>query len=204
MERRDNYRIQAQQAKQHFLSYDQEQLIRKLDARADDTYLYAEMLCKLHRIHRGTGNIEKWNGSAWVSANSHSEVMTLLDLVCDSREERFLSGRWKQMRDFGLMFHQNLLENARDPWAERLQRDPEALIQACVALKGKSMTGGDVSYVIELFDGLEIWLQFWEGDEEFPPRVRWLWDENALMYLKYETMYFAVELLRQRIEEEMR
>ena len=33
--------------------------------------------------------------------------------------------------------------------------------------------------------------------------LRLLWDENALMYLKYETMYFAVGLLRQRFRELM-
>ena len=65
------------------------------------------------------------------------------------------------------------------------------------------MHQGDVSFAFELFDGLRIWLQFWEGDEEFPPRLRFLWDENALQYLKYETMYFAVPLLLQRIRENM-
>ena len=50
---------------------------------------------------------------------------------------------------------------------------------------------------------MKIAIQFWEGDEEFPPRVRWLWEENALMYLKYETMWFFLGLLRSRIRERM-
>ena len=64
--------------------------------------------------------------------------------------------------------------------------------------------GGDLGYAAELFDGLRIGIQFWFGDEEFFPRVRYLWDENALQYLRYETMYFAVSLLRRRIGEEMK
>ena len=203
MERRDNYKIQAQQAKQYFLGYDQEGLIRKLGLQADDRYLYDELLCKLHRIDRRTGDIQKQEGACWVAADSHAEVMTLLDLICDSREDRFISGRWKQMKDFGLMFHQNLLEDGVDAFAEMLGNDPEGAVRACKALGGVPMKGGDISYAVELFDGLRVWLQFWEGDEEFPARVRWLWDENALMYLKYETMYFAVGLLRQRIRELM-
>lgn len=203
MERRDNYRIQAQHAKRYFLGYDQQKLIRKLELQADDRYLYVEMLCKLHRIDRGTGDIQKQEGENWVAADSHSEVMTLLDLVCDSREDRFISGRWKQMQAFGLMFHQNLLEDGADPFAQMLEKDPEGLVRACKALKGVPMDCGDISFAVELFDGLRVWLQFWAGDEEFPAKVRWLWDENALMYLKYETMYFAIGLLRQRIRELM-
>ena len=37
--------------------------------------------------------------------------------------------------------------------------------------------------------------------EAFPASVRYLWDENALMYIKYETMYLAKELLLRELEE---
>ena len=46
-------------------------------------------------------------------------------------------------------------------------------------------------------------MQLWFGDEEFPANLRYLWDENALMYLKYETMYFAKALLLHRLWDEM-
>lgn len=203
MERRDNYQIQAQNAKRYFLGYDQEILIRKLGLQSDDRYLYTEVLCQLHRINRQTGDIQRQDGEAWVAADSHAEVMTLLDLVCDSREDRHISGRWKQMQAFGLMFHQNLLEDGVDAFAQLLEKDPEGAARACEALRGVPMRGGDISCALELFDGLRVWLQFWAGDEEFPARIRWLWDENALMYLKYETMYFAVGMLRRRIRELM-
>lgn len=203
MKRQDNYQIQAQQAKRYFLGYDQSALIRKLDLQADGQYLYVSLLSRLHRISRENGDIQKLEGTLWVDADSHAEVMTLLDLVCDSREDRHISGRWKQMQAFGLMFHQNLLEDGVDAFAQMLGNDPQGAMRVCKALGGVPMKGGDISYALELFDGLRVWLQFWAGDEEFPARVRWLWDENALMYLKYETMYFAVGLLRQRIRELM-
>jgi len=46
-------------------------------------------------------------------------------------------------------------------------------------------------------------VQLWFGEEEFPACLRLLWDENALMYIKYETMYFAKGLLLKKIEERM-
>lgn len=203
MERKDNYLIQANQAKQHFLTYNQEKLVRKLKVSADETYIYVTFLQEPYRINRKTGNIERCASGSWVDGNSYGEVMTLLDLVCDSREDRHLTCRWKSMGQFGLQFHQNLLEEKRDKTADLFDRDPEGLRRACEVLHGRPISGADISYAIELFDGLEIGLQFWHGDDEFYPRLRYLWDENALMYIRYETMYFAVSLLLQRIREKM-
>lgn len=204
MARTNNYLIQARQAKQRFLTYDSQALIRKLNLKADEDFLYVPMLCQTYRIRRTTGDIDRFTGTAWVDANSYEEVMTLLDLVCDSREDRHLSGRWKNMSAFGLQFHQNLLEGTQDPWAEAFQADQEGFCRACIALGGKPLPNGDIAYAIELFDGLPVALQLWLGDEEFPPNLRLLWDENAAMYIRYETMYFAKALLLDRIAEEMK
>lgn len=50
--------------------------------------------------------------------------------------------------------------------------------------------------------GVPVWVQFWHSDEEFAPRLRYLWDENALQFIRYETMWYAVGLLLERIKEE--
>lgn len=199
----DNYQIQAAQAKQRFLDYDQQKLIGKLKLAADDLYLYPVLLGSTYRLSRKNGDLERLADDTWVDANSFAEVMTILDLVCDSREDRVLSFRWKNMPDFGLMFHRNLLEESRDPWAERFDADPDGLRRACLAMGGTPIPQGDVAYAIELFEGLCIGIQLWRGDEEFPPSLRFLWDENALMYIRYETMYYARGLLLQRLAEKM-
>lgn len=203
MARVNNYLIQVRQAQERFLTYDQQALIRKLGMRHDDTYFYIPMLSQLYRIHRGNGNTEKETPAGWTDANTHSEVMTLLDFVCDSREDRCIRGQWKNMANFGLMFHQNLLEDKKDVWADRFETNPDGFCRACEALNGRPLPIGDIAYAIELFDGLEIVLQLWFGDEEFPANLRFLWDENALMYIKYETMYFARGMLLERICEKM-
>ena len=203
MDKRDNYQIQAAQAKQHFLTYDHQMLIGKLKLKSVNTYIYVKFLCQPHRLNRKNGDLERLQDNAWVDANSFEEVMTLLDLVCDSRPDRWLTGRWKSMGTFGLQFHQNLLEERRNPTADRIQDNPEGFVRACQELNGRKISGCDIGYAIELFDGLEIGLQFWFGDDEFYPRIRYLWDENALQYIRYETMYFAVGLLTRRIQERM-
>lgn len=203
MERKDNYLLQAQQAKRHFLTYDQNKLADKLNAKMDERYLYISFFNAPYRIHRQTVDIQRMKQDTWVDANSYEEVMTLLDLVCDSREDRWLTGRWKSMSDFGLQFHQNLLEEKKDALASRIDEDPDRYRKACKALRGRPVSNCDIGFAFGLFDGLEICVQFWHGDEEFFPRIRFLWDENALQYLRYETMYFAVGLLRRRLHEHM-
>ena len=198
-----NYLLQARSAKQRFLSYDQQKLIQKFCLEWDETFLYTTLLGRKYRLCRQTGDMDCLTDGGWADGNSYEEVMTLLDLLCDSRDDRFIAGRWKSMESFGLMFHQNLLQDERDPLAERFDREPEALRKAGLAIGGKPQAGADIAFVFEVFDGLPIVLQFWHGDEEFAPRIRWLWDENARMYIRYETMYFAAGLLRRRILERM-
>ncbi len=201
MARINNYTIQAEQAKRRFLTYDQAAIIRKFRLKADSAYLYPVMLGRAYRVSRATGDVEKRVAGQWVDGNSFEEVMTLLDMLCDARADRHLSGRWKNMQSFGLLFHRTLLEDQRDPTAERFDREPEVLRLALKALNSLPFPGADIGGAVELFDGLRIAVQFWHADEEFAPRLRYLWDENALQYIRYETMYYAVSLLKDRLTE---
>ena len=203
MKTANNSLIQMEQAKTHFLTYKQKNLINKLKLKADETYLYTTLFFQKYRICRTTADVRRWQEDAWVDGNSFEEVMTLLDLICDSRQDRYVSGRWKNMGDFGLLFHQNLLEDRKDPWACYFEKHPQAFQSACEALGGERMPSGDIAYRLEVFDGLPLMLQLWFGDEEFPPNLRILWDENARMYIRYETMYFAKGLLLETIKKTM-
>ena len=86
MQRRDNYAIQTQAARQRFLTYDQETMIRKFRLDHDETYLYITMLALPYRIHRTTGNLQRQERGNWVDAMTHGEVLTLYDLLCRGRK----------------------------------------------------------------------------------------------------------------------
>lgn len=203
MARGNNYLIQASQAKSLFLAYDQEALIRKFHLKHDETFLYIPFLGRTYRIQRSSGDMEYLEGTCWLDGNSFEEVLTLLDLLCDSGEDRSISGEWKTMESFGQMFHRSLLNDQIDPVAEQFDADPEGLDSACRAMGGISFPQGDIAYAIELFDGLRIGLQFWHADEDFPAQLKYFWDANALQYIRYETMYYAVGLLKSRLIELM-
>lgn len=202
MERKDNYQLQVQQAKQHFIKYDQQKLVEKLHISADEIYLYPRMLGEDYRIHRQTGDLERLEDT-WVDANTHAEYMTLMDLVCDSQVNRRPAGNWKTMVSFGHMFHRDLLEG-KDAFAEAIQADMDVFRRVCENMGGKRQPIGDISYAFDVFEDLQVCLQFWEADEDFFAQVVWFWDENALQYLKYETMYYAVGLLKRKLMDKMK
>lgn len=200
-ERPDNYQIQAQQAKKLFLTYDQQELIRRCRLKHDATYFYITFLAQPYRIHRQSGDMQRQQDGQWGDANSFNEVMTILDWLCDSKENRYITGRWINVVTHGHYFHGSLQEKEDDPAAALFDRHPEAFCRACEALNGEKMDGADISYAIELLDGLRILVQLWHGDEEFAPRLRLLWDENTVMYLRYETTWYAAGLLLARLQE---
>jgi len=201
MERRDNYAIQLAQAKKLFLTYDQQELIQRCRLLHDEQYLYTQMLSQRYRICRTTGDIERYCDGNWIDGNSFAEVMTLLDWLCDSRADRYITGRWVNIVSLGHNFHSNLQEEAPDADAVFFDSHPDAFHRACIALKGEAVPGADMGYIIELIDGLSILVQLWHGDEEFPPRLRFLWDENTTRYIRYETTWYALGLLVRRLRE---
>ena len=198
----DNYKIQFQNAQKFFLTYDQEKLIRKFRLKADEDYLYTTMYGSPYRLCRHTGNLEKFQ-EKWVDANTFGEVMTLLDILCDSREDRFLTGKWMSTQMFGKYFHSGLLEPTFDELADVFDKNPGALEKACKALGGHPIQGGDEAWAVEVMDGLEIGIFFWHADDEFPAQIRFFWDENATMYIKYETMHYTLGLLRQLLRKNL-
>ena len=197
----DNYQLQLRKAQEYFLTYDQQELIARGGLRHDEANLYTRFLGAEYRISRKTGRMERLHHGVWVDGNSFGEVMTLLDWLCDSRADRYITGRWINIASHGHYFHRELQEG-EDPDAVRFAQDPRGFAKACEALGGERVSGGDVSYVIELVDGLCVMVQLWYGDEEFPPRLRFLWDENTTRYIRYETTWYALGLLMKRLREE--
>ena len=197
----DNYKIQLENAQKFFLTYDQEKLIQKFRLRADKEFLYITMFSTPYRLSRHTGRLERFH-EHWEDANTFGEVMTLLDILCDSKDDRFLTGKWMSTQMFGKYFHSGLLEPTFDDLADSFDKHPGSLAKACKALGGRPIQGGDEAWAVEVMDGLEIGIFFWASDEEFPAQIRFFWDENASMYIRYETMHYTLGYLRALLKDQ--
>ncbi len=197
----NNYDIQLTQAKKHFLTYDQQELIDRCSLCYDERYFYVRLLSSDYRICRISGDMERKTEKGWQDGNSFGEVMVLLDWLCDSKPGRCISGKFINIVTQGHYFHRNLQEDGEDADAAYFDEHPQSFRAACEGLGGRSVPGADMSYAIELVDGLEILVQFWHADEEFNARLRFLWDENVLSYIRYETSWYALGLLLRQLRK---
>ena len=196
----DNYQIQAQRARQRFLTYDQQQIIAKSPLTFDDDYLYLPVLDRTCMIRRQTGELFWQAGGICTPSHDPSDAMTIFDYLCDSRRDRCLSGEFIAMANFGHQFHSGLLESGAPSALERrADQDLPGFCRACRALGGEPVTGGDAGFRLRFFPDLPVVLRFWASDEEFPAQLRFYWDKNTLFYLRYETMYYALGILQSRL-----
>ena len=103
----------------------------------------------------------------------------------------------------GTIHGANPAKGAFDDFAADCDRKPEALRAACLALGGREIPVGELSFEIPLFDFLPVMVQFWSSDEEFPPVFKLMWDENVLMFLRFETVCYAARFLVMRLQAHM-
>ena len=191
--------------KLRFLEYDQDQMKEKFGLRMDEDYLYLSMLQVLYRVSRHTGVVE-WSEDDFQTCTEagFNDAMTVFDVLCDSKPYCRLSGKFCTVnmlkgtvhgsRPGGSMFRKE---------AEKFTGRVEELRTACEKLNGTKEKVGDVSYRLELFPFLPVILQFWDADDEFPASMQFLWDENVLDFLHYETLYYAMGSLLRRLERLM-
>jgi len=83
--------------------------------------------------------------------------------------------------------------------AEFDQRD-EALSEACAKLGGVPEGKGDVAYRIPMFPFLNVMLQYWDSDDEFPASLQLFVDDKIIDFMHNETVWFALSHMLERIK----
>ena len=197
-EKRDNYALQAEAARLRFLTYEQ----NAMPAEKDHAYLYLSFCGLDYRVCRADGHIFRKNGESWLSADSHGEVLTLFDYLCDPRPGRKPAGEFVSMASLGNHVHTGLA-SVSGPLEKAIDAAPDSFRRACRKLGGRAAAGGDLCFDLELLPELPVRLRFWHADQDFPPMLDLLWDKNALQFLRYETLWYAADVLRRQIAHAM-
>ncbi|MCC8065807.1 MAG: DUF3786 domain-containing protein [Clostridiales bacterium] len=196
-----NYEITRNQAELRFLNYDQEKMIEKFHLKHDEQYLYIVFVGQEYRIDRRSGRTE-WSrdGFLHVERAGFNEVLSICDVLCDSKEDCCLSGRFARVNDLkGTVRSSGLGNDLYGKYAEYFDGRTAALKKACEALGGEEQRIGDVAYLLHPFPFLPLMLQFWESDEEFSANLKFMWDENTLDFLRYETTYYVLGHVLERL-----
>lgn len=199
----DNYDLQVDIGKKIFLEYNQEALICKFQLKADTQYIYLTYLNTPCRISRTTGTVEEQIENAWRECRDYSTVMTIYDLLCHhkGRIAPALLGQWCTVGTF-VVTGVTKTEGFTGKYARFFDDHPEELKAACEKLGGilqPRMAGADQTHLFWVTPFFPILLQFWEADEDFPPKVLILWDRNTDQFMHFETTFYLQGDLLERL-----
>ena len=196
VENRNNYATASVSARELFLSHDQEAMIRTFSLEADGTYFYLRFVGAPYRIHRATGTVESRRTGTWKEA-AFNDVMTIYDMLCNPNGRPGLTGRWISVQEMNRVKSgaKTLGSGLNAKWENFYRGKGEQLAAACRSLGGQPGQVGDVAYLLPIFDWMPVYFQFWDGDEEFLPQIRFLWDEATPNYLHFETTFYATDFI---------
>ena len=191
-----NYDQLYDQSRKRFLTFDQGEMIGYFRLRHDEEYLYFHILGRDARVERKSGLVTCGGEPA-----GFDEACALYDILSRAKSKPKLSGRWVGIVDLGgntASYHADKLRSE----LTALEGRTEELRERCRRWGGQEQKQGDVSFILPLFDFFPVWVQFWEGDEEFPSRFSCLWDANTLDFMFYETTWYARGFLLQQLKGE--
>ena len=200
-----NYDLQVDLARRIFLDYDQALLIRKFNLQADPAWIYLTYLNMPCRISRTDGQIQTHCSVSWAECRSYGTVMTIYDLLCYHRGNQApaLAHQWCAVGSFVVTGVQDTGTFSKE-YAAFFDGHTEALRSACLALGGteeKQIAGTDLTCRFSVTPFFPVLLQFWEGDDEFPPKLMLMWDKHADRFLHFETTFFLQGDLLERLKQ---
>lgn len=200
----DNYDLQVDIGKRIFLEHDQELMIRKFRLQADGQYIYLTYLNTPCRISRCSGCIEEQICGEWQECRDFSTVMTIYDLLCYHKGETApaLFRQWCAVGTF-VVTGVTQTHTFTKKYAKLFDGRLDELKAACEKLGGallERMAGADLTCKFQVMPFFPVLLQFWKGDEEFPPKLMLLWDRNTDSFLHFETTFYLQSDLLERLK----
>ena len=188
-----------------FCEQDQEALLARFSLEHDERFLYIAMLGDAYRIDRSEGKVERATGGSndasakqWEPATAQ-QALIVLDMACNRVGAPQPTGTWAST---GELSGAASSPSTSGLYASRIATfagDPDKLRDACDAMCARAVPGGEVSFVFDVFAGMPLWLQFWDADDEFPAQMTFLWDKAMSLYLHYETLWYILFELLDRL-----
>ena len=195
----DNYERTRNEMRSEFLKYDQEPMLRRFPLQWDEEYIDLPFLGMPCRIGRKTGVVELKGKEADFGLS-----MTVYDLLCYAKDGCHLSGRFVPhhgLRVQGSAVNANAGFFNND--ASSLDGRTEALRRALSELGELNELPGDVAATLYPFPFLPMTVQFWDSDEEFPAQLKYMFDENILDYMHFETTFYMLGAVNAEIRKRM-
>lgn len=204
-----NYEKQAYHARERFLTYDADEMIQKFHLEHDSEFLHLDLLDLHCRISQKDGRIllQSQNGSLQeTECLDYQIVMTIYDVLCRPGELPSLTQKWCPLHALQVTMSSPNDSTFTKSYAQQFSQKTQKLARICQQIGGVQpplRAGADVWWQFDFFPFFPIQFRFWDGDDEFEPKIQLLWDQNTLAFMKFETVYYAMGCLMKRLAERM-
>ena len=192
--RPSNHEITKRRVMSGIASYDIQKAIRQFALVSDAQYLYVDFMTRHYRIDLKSGMTEWQKTGGFYQEASFREVLTIFDLLFYSKEDARLTGEYMLMQNLSGVQTSEIYagKGGLRPYEVYWDTRTNTLKEACLRLGGVPAGKGDVAYRIPVFQNIDMIVQFWCSDEEFPPSFNFLFDENLMAFVHYETLGYIV------------
>ena len=194
----NNYARQVEAARIQFLTWDQPAMCARLGLAMTDEAIPVRFLGRVCSVRRSDGAVLDPDGQP----ASFGTAMTIYDALARTNAPHLRGEFVPTTALHGIRGTHAVHEELHSPAAQRFAGRADQLERRLLALGGRPWGKGDVSYIIDAFDFFPVCVRFWDADEEFPASLQFLWDANALDFLCYETLWYLMGELIDRLTEE--
>ena len=111
--------------------------------------------------------------------------------------EAVIEGEWISEKDIpgGPTFFRGPHAIPTDLITRTYQNDIAAFGRRCRVLRGETVEMGDAAFRFQMTGRLPVVVLYWQGDEDFPPETRMLFDRSICRFLALDVVFaLAVEI----------
>jgi hypothetical protein len=132
-------------------------------------------------------------------ANSYFPIFIVHYLLTIGEAE--IENQWISEKDIpgGSAFFRGPHAVPTEQVTNRFLNDIEAFNRRCTNLSGKPIDMGDAAFRFEITARIPVVMLYWQGDEDFGPEARILFDRSMCKYLALDVIYALVVEMCTRI-----
>ncbi len=169
--------------------YDQETQCYKLDVWGDSYSVYPQE------------GVVRCHSSDDHPANSYVAIFIVHYLL--SIGEADVEEQWISEKDIpgGATFFRGPHAVPTDLVTNRFQNDIDAFSRRCRNLQGQPIDMGDAAFRFEITPRIPVVMLYWQGDEDFGPEARILFDRSIGKYLALDVIFALVVEMCTRVSK---
>lgn len=192
-----NYVLQVQAAERAFAAYDLKAVAEKFSLSWEGGSIVFPFLDEQYFIDPVTGHMtDRQGGDA-----PFGVAMTAFDYLTNPYGPAVCSGMWcaheslNAVRGGTLSGSLGISGSLAAPFAGKR----EHLKIICEKMGASPADKGDYACILPLMPQFTVLLRFWDADEDFPVQIQFLWDRLTPRYLHYETTFYAIGAIMDRL-----